>query len=186
MTIYINKKRAVKSAVLMVFCSLLFIFLAFFDIREIGSGSSIFDNDFFYWAYRILCIILLPFILYATGFYFYFIFSKKPLVEVTPEALIDNSSLMSLGKILWSDMEFAFVKGAFFSIILKEPEKYLKEASLVKRILIKLNMKWGFGEVCISPILFEDNFLEFLKCFNRYMPIPEIMEMIPTDPNEKL
>ncbi len=144
------------------------------------------DNVYFYLICRIFCGAFLLILIFAAAFGLKTLLSKKPLIEITPEALIDSSSLISLGKILWSDMEFVFVKGAFFSIILKNPEEYLKKASPIKKLLIKWNMKMGYGEVCISPVLFSKDFSEFVRCFNRYMPIPEIMEMMPSDSNEKL
>lgn len=186
MTVFANKKEALKMFLATLLCCIIFAFFTFFDMRKLSGGSSAFDNVYLYLICRIFCGVLLPVLIFAAAFGLKTLLSKKPLIEITPEALIDNTSLISLGKILWSDMEFVFVKGAFFSIILKNPEEYLKKASPIKKLLIKWNMKMGYGQVCINPVLFSKDFLEFVKCFNRYMPIPEIMEMMPTDPNEKL
>ena len=186
MIIYTNKKEALKMFLATLFCCIIFAFFAFFDMRELSGGSSAFDNVYFYWICRIFCCAMLTILVFAAAFSLKTLVSKKPLIEITPDALIDSSSAISLGKILWSDMEFVFIKGAFFSIILKDPEKYLEKASPLKKLLIKWNMKMGYGQVCINPVLFSKDFLEFVKCFNRYMPIPEIMEMMPPDPKETL
>lgn len=171
MKIYIERKTGLSMFCACLVCLALFVVFGVFDLREYSTGGSMLDNDFIYWVFRVLCIILIPVILFATAFMGKMLFQKKPLVEMNSLELIDNSSATSLGVIRWSDMERAYIKGQFLTVELKNPDDYISRASWIKKLFIIGNMKMGFGPICISHMLFQNQTKEFLESFSRYMKI---------------
>lgn len=188
MKIYIERKKALGTFCACLVCLALFVLFGVFDLREYSTGDSMLDNNFIYWVFRVLCIILIPIILFATAFMGKMLFQRKPLIEMNSLELVDNSSATSLGSIRWSDMKCAYIKGQFLTVELKNPDDYISRASWIKRLFIKGNMKMGFGPICISPMLFQNQTKEFLESFSRYMKIdnyhPEANEESNTEHHE--
>lgn len=181
MKIYIDKKTGLST-----FCACL-VGLAIFVFGMFHSREY-YDDDFTYWVLKVLCIILIPIVLFATVSMGKVLFQKKPLVEMNSLELIDNSSATSLGAIRWSDMECAYIKGQFLTIELKNPDDYISRASWIKKLFIIGNMKMGFGPICISPTLFKNQTKEFLESFSRHMKIenyhPEANEEVDAEQHE--
>ncbi|UUF13223.1 MULTISPECIES: STM3941 family protein [Flavobacterium] len=83
------------------------------------------------------------------------LFDKKPVVVIDAIGIIDNSSAVSLGRILWEDIdaikEITVVNQKFIKIYLKNPEDYIsKETNVIKRNMIKMNLKQSGSPVSIS------------------------------------
>jgi hypothetical protein len=173
MKIYPNKKEAIKALVGTSFALLIFTFFAFFDLKDLSAEISIVSVKWFYWFYKSFCVIMIFILALAIVFFIKTLARKKPIIEIDEMGLTDNSSIISLGFIPWSDMERACLQGAFFTISLKQPEEYLRRAGAIKRLLIKSNLKMGYGQVCISPILISHKIKEFLYAFAEYHSIED-------------
>lgn len=83
------------------------------------------------------------------------LFDKKPAVVIDTIGILDNSSAVSLGRILWEDIvaisEKTFANQKFIIIYLKNPEDYIsKETNVIKRNMIKMNLKQSGSPVSIS------------------------------------
>lgn len=173
MKIYPNKKEATKALIGTSFALLLFAFFGFFDIRSISTEDSMFTLDWFYWVFKSFSISMFVLLLSVVIFFIKTLLTKKPIIEISPTGLNDNSSIISLGFIPWSDMERAYLKGMFFTINLKAPEEYLRRVGTLKRIFIKWNLRMGYGQVCISPILISHKIKEFLYAFAEYKSVED-------------
>ena len=178
MKIHIERKEAFSTFFACLACLAILVLFGLFDLREYT------DNNFTYWLLRVLCIILIPIVLFATVSMGKMLFRKKPLIEMNSLELIDNSSATSLGAIRWSDMERAYIKGQFLTVELKNPDDYISRASWIKKLFAIVNMKMGFGPICISPVLFKNQTKEFLDGFSRYMRIDNYLPKSP-DTNEE-
>jgi hypothetical protein len=87
---------------------------------------------------------------------------------------LDNTSAISLGKIAWSDMEKVYVKGGFLTIKLKNPEAYFERMNWLQMLMIKANLKLGYGDVCISPQRFKKQAEEFVEEFKKRRPVDNV------------
>ena len=117
MKIHIERKRVLGMFFACIFGTALFVFFGLFNLRESALiDGTILDNDIVYWLFKILCIIFIPIMVYATVYITKMLFSKNYLIEMNSVELIDNSSASSLGAIRWSDMERAYIKGQFLTI----------------------------------------------------------------------
>jgi hypothetical protein len=185
MKIHIERKRVLGMFFACILVTALFVFFGLFNLRESALiDGTILDNDIVYWLFKILCIIFIPIMVYATVNITKMLFSKNYLIEMNSVELIDNSSALSLGAIRWSDMERAYIKGQFLTIELKNPEDYISRANPIKKLLINSNIKMGFGPICISPVAFQSQTKEFLDGFSRYMRIDNYLPKSP-DTNEE-
>lgn len=150
------------------------LFLSFwiFDFREFSHKASFFlDHAVGFWLFRGCCLAAL-FVTVAANVYFCKqLFSKKPLIEICDDYFCDNSSAIALGRIAWSEMESASLKGKFLSIKLKNPQRYIPKKNLLQRLMIKANQKLGYGDVCISAERFKKDGDKFLEEFNKRKPI---------------
>ena len=145
----------------------LFCFVIF-DMRKLPHDYNfILDNAVIYWGFKILCFVGC-FFAAAGGIYFFKqMFSKEPLIKICDEYFYDNSSAISLGKIAWSEMERAYIKGGFLNIQLKDPEQYFKKKNRLQMLMIKGNHKLGYGDVCIAAERFKKEGERFLEEFSK-------------------
>ena len=141
-TIKVNKKSTLQGALSMLGISLLFIFFIFMEYI-IPNGS---EQKVALLIVRIFCIIFLPLMIYALILFMKKLISKEPIIEICDDYFYDNANPLSLGKISWSDIKYAAIEGQFFTIYVKDRDAYLKKANLLKRLLIKMNIKQGLGE----------------------------------------
>lgn len=173
LTIKVNKKSAWQALLSMVGLSLLFIFFIFMEYI-IPNGS---EQRVALLIVRIFCIIFLPFMIYALVFFAKMLISNEPLIEICDEYFYDNANLLSQGKISWSDMSYAAIKGQYFTIYVKDRDAYLKKANFFQRLLIKMNIKQGLGEIVITPALFDASPMEFFRAFNSHFEIDGLDEL---------
>lgn len=168
MTIKQNKGQTLLYAFMTLIGFAGCFFIAFVDLREISHKPEILiDNAVIYWIFRLLCFAFGAFCLFGEVYFVKQVFSKEPLIEICDEYFCDNSSAISLGKIRWEDMERVYGKGGFLNIKLKDPDYYFKIKSGFQRLLIKSNLKMGYGDVCISPQRFKRHGEEFLAEFKK-------------------
>jgi hypothetical protein len=163
-----NKGQTLLYAFLTLIVLVGCFFVAFFDLREVSHEPSILiDNAVIYWIFRLLGFACGVFFVCGEVYLVKQMFSKEPLMELCDEYFYDNSSAISLGKIPWEDMESAYIKGGFLNIKLKEPDYYFKRKSGFLRLLIKLNLKLGYGDICISPQRLKNYSEEFITEFKK-------------------
>lgn len=89
------------------------------------------------------------------------------MIEICDDYFYDKSSAISLGKIAWYDMEKVYVKGGFLNIILKNPDKYFGKKNWFQRLMIKGNLKLGYGDACIGAERFKKDAKRFEEEFTK-------------------
>lgn len=168
-----NKKETIKALICTSFILLLFAFFVFFDFKASADSESVFSLDWFNALFKVFFGSMSVLLAFADCLFIRILIRNKPVIEMDANGLTDNSSLISLGFIPWSDMERAYFKGAFFTIELKKPSEYLKRAGAIKRLFIKCNLKMGYGQVCISPVIISHEIEGFLRNFAAYLNIDD-------------
>ncbi len=163
-----NKSQTFWSAVFILLITGLFLLFVVVDFREMPHKPSLLlDSAVFFWAFRVLCAVFFLITASCTGYFIKQIFVKEPLIEICDNYLFDNSSAISLGEIRWDDMERAYIKGGFLNIKLKNPGVYFHDKNWIQMLLIKANIKLGYGDVCISTQRFQKDAKTFLQEFNK-------------------
>ena len=168
MIIHQNKRKTCLDAIFLLAIILLFLLFVVFDWRAISHKPSVLlDNALVYWAFKGLCILCCLFTLAGDIYFWRQLFVKGPMIEICDGYFYDNSSAISLGKIAWADMEKVYIKGGFLNIELKNPETYFERMNWLQMLLIKANLKLGYGAVCISPQRFKKQAEEFVMEFSK-------------------
>ena len=163
-----NKKQTLKNAVITLFAAALFFVFLIVDFRAMPHKPSLLiDSAVLFWGFRVLCAASMVVTLACTVYFVKQFFSKEPLIEICDDYLFDNSSAISLGKIKWEDMERAYIKSNFLNIKLKNPGVYFHDKNWFQMLFIKINLKLGYGDVCISAQGFQKQGKEFLEEFNK-------------------
>lgn len=163
-----NKKQTLKNTVITLFATGIFLLFWIVDFREMPHKPSLFlDSAAFFWGFRVLCAVSMVITLACTVYGAKELFSQKPLIELCDNYLLDNSSAISLGKIRWDDMERAYIKGVFLNIKLKNPGVYFYDKNWIQMLLIKANIKLGYGDVCISAYTLQKDAKQFFEEFNK-------------------
>ena len=173
LTIKVNKKSALQGTLGMLCLSLLFIFFVFMEYIIPNNG----EQSGALLVVRIFSIAILPLIIYVLTFYVKKLISNEPIIEICDEYFYDNATILSQGKIAWSDIKYAAIEGQFFTIYVKDREAYLAKAGFIKRLLIKANIKQGLGEIVITPALFDADPMEFFRAFNSHFPLDGLDEI---------
>ena len=173
LTFKVNKKSALQGALGMLCLSLLFIFFIFMEYIIPNNG----EQSGALLVVRIFSIAILPLIIYVLAFYVKKLISNEPIIEICDEYFYDNATILSQGKIAWSDIKYATIEGQFFTIYVKDRDAYLKKANPLKRLLIKMNIKQGLGEIVITPALFNASPMEFFRAFNSHFSLDGLDEI---------
>jgi hypothetical protein len=175
MIIQQNKRKTCLDAIFLLAIVLLFFLFVIFDWRDIPhKPSALLDNALVYWLIKGLSIVCCLFTLAGAIFFCKQLFVKAPLIEICDAYFLDNTSAISLGKIAWSDMEKVYVKGGFLTIKLKNPEAYFERMNWLQMLMIKANLKLGYGDVCISPQRFKKQAEEFVEEFKKRRPVDNV------------
>ena len=142
--------------------------IVIFDLRKLPHEEHfLLDTPILYWIFKGFCLLCFCFCAVGDIYLFRQLSSKEPLAEICDQYFYDNSSSISLGRIAWSDMQRVYAKGAFLNIKLKDPEKYLENKNWLQRLLIRSNLKLGYGDVCISPQRFKKDAEVFIEEFTK-------------------
>lgn len=170
----IKQKKGQTLLYLICLLAVFALFLSFWivDFREFSHKASfLLDHVVVFWLFRVLCLACLFVIVVGGVYLFKQLFSKEPLIMVGDDCFCDNSSAISFGKIAWSEIESACLKGGFLSVKLKNPQPYMQKMNRLQRLMIKGNHKLGYGDVCISSQRFKKDWNKFLEEFNKRKPI---------------
>lgn len=171
----ISKQKKGQTILYAIFtCIISSIFLCCALVKWNNTGDEyifIIDNAVGYWIAKSVCFICAIVCGVAAVWFIKQAFSDEPLAKVCDEYFLDNSSAVSFGKIAWTDMNKAYLKGGFLNIDLKNPDYYLQKKNWLQKKMIKGNLKLGFGHVCISPQRFKKDAEKFFDEFAKRMPV---------------
>lgn len=163
-----NKRQTVFYLIFMV---VLVAFCLCFVIIDWKGGSdgnaTIADSVFLYWLFKVLCFLCCIVLAAASVYFVRQLFSKKPLIEICDEYFYDNSSTIALGRIEWCDIERVYSKGGYLNIKLKNPQKYFERKNWIQLMLIKSNLKLGYGDACITTQRFSKDAVKFIEEFRK-------------------
>lgn len=143
-----------KKLIMLLFFSVLFLAISLWILTSQPEVSNpLFGNFIIKNVASILGVLMGGF-----GIYFFTkkIFDKKPGVIIDNIGIIDNSSGVSIGRILWSDVMIIdhreFLNQKSVTIYLKKPEEYINRVTNpIKKRLLKMNFKETGSPVNISP-----------------------------------
>ena len=120
----------------------------------------------------IVAIVILPVLILTTIYYFKQLFNNKPVLIVNEIGIEEGMSTYSTGLIKWEDIEgvtiIPYMDNTYFiGILLKRPEKYIKNEKLLNRLnKQKSTKKWG--HVHLSSIYFEKEFKDVVNLISYY------------------
>lgn len=120
----------------------------------------------------ILAFAILPALIWATIYFFKQIFNDKPVLIVNEKGIEEGMSTYSTGLIAWEDIEdvtiIPYMDNTYFiGILLKSPEKYIKNEKLLNR-LNKRNSTKKWGHVSISSMYFKKEFKDVVNLISYY------------------
>lgn len=92
---------------------------------------------------------------FCAVFTFRKLLDKNPGIIINQKGFIDNSSGLSVGLVLWLDIQkieiFTVNNQKFLMFILKNPQDYLNKATnKLKKKSMEINYKWYGSPICIS------------------------------------
>lgn len=158
-----NKKKSIgiifTSLILLAFC----VFFGFVDFRKF-IDEPLFTNNIIYYSIRGFMIFASLF--FAFGLLFLIkniLFFGNKVIEICDEFMIDRSSFIAGGKILYSEIDAIYIRGIFICIKLKDGKGFLKRQNVIKRILMILNKKMKYEYITISDTLLDTNLMEIQK-----------------------
>ncbi|MEF9477790.1 hypothetical protein OWR28_08830 [Chryseobacterium sp. 1B4] len=104
------------------------------------------------------------------------IFSSKFNLVINEKGIIDNSSYVSVGMILWDDItsikSISVVSTKFLIINVKDPNKYINNQNTTKQKLLRRTLKTYGTPISISSNTLAFNFDELestiLKFYHKY------------------
>ena len=149
-----KKSKSVSYAVLMLFIAALSFFMLveyFFDIPWLKTTMPF---------VAVLCMIVIaPFMTWCGIGYVKQIFNENPVLIVNENGLYEQMSRNSVGMIEWDDIQDINVvphmnNTHWICIILKEPEKYIKDPKMLDR-LNKQRKTAMWGHVIFSSLYFK-------------------------------
>lgn len=81
------------------------------------------------------------------------LFDSRPGLVVSPEGIEDNSSLIAAGKIPWHEVQGFSVRSEqlqrYLMIYVAHPEQYIERGNALRRLLIRMNLKFYGSPVSI-------------------------------------
>ena len=135
--------------------SLLSIFMTSLAVFMLLSG--LYEGNILY-AIDLIFIGLIGTLFFgaATLFYFKNIFVSKPILIINNDGFYDNSSILSMKNSLISWDSVRKIKNmpimgqGMVSIFMKDQDAYLYKLPLFKRLITKMNIRLGYGEITIN------------------------------------
>lgn len=126
-------------------------------------------------------IIALPILISCTGHYFKQIFNNNPVLIINEQGIDERMSFNYVGIIKWDDIENITVvpymdNTYFIGIILKSPEKYIKNEKLLNRLnKQKGTKKWG--HISFSSFYFKKEFESVIALMMYYYKLHTVNEL---------
>lgn len=95
------------------------------------------------------------------------VFSTSPGLIIDAEGLVDNASGVAAGRIPWSDIKKIGIstseKQRFLTIEVRDPQKYVRRARLVKRWFLTQNMTYFGSPIHIPADTLRIDFADLVK-----------------------
>lgn len=170
----IEIKNSKTKLILMILGSLMFIILGIFlTINPDKSVSGIFRNTSFI---RIAGILSILFFGVCLILLLKSIFTNKFNLVINEKGIIDNSSYVSVGMVLWDDItsikSISVMSTNFLIINVKDPNKYISIQNTMKKKILKRTLTTYGTPITISSNTLAYNFDELeeivLKFYNEY------------------
>jgi hypothetical protein len=124
-------------------------------------------------VFIILSIPLILFCLYGACFQLYKLLIKKPALIITGEGIFDESSPLSVGFISRQEImgikEFHYKSSTCIIIMVKNPEIYLNQGFILKRLINKLNIVLCGSLIYINYVCFEKNRNQIVNYINSFL-----------------
>lgn len=114
-----------------------------------------------FWVGRVISYIISPILLFVTVATIKEVNNTKPYMVVRDDGLIQNMTKYQSGLIRWEDIEAVKMravigKGSYMiSILLKNPEKYIKDEKLLARLRARREKDPDEGEITIVTTAFK-------------------------------
>lgn len=106
----------------------------------------------------------------------YRLLKAKDILKIDKNGFLDKSSFISGGYILWDDVKsisgYTSMGQKYIGVELKDGGKFLKSLPMVKRVLLKLNLKLGYPTVLInlnsSKVDYSETLTNMVKFFEMW------------------
>ena len=162
-----NVKWNVKKSIGIIFISIVLLaiccFFVFLNFRQYVDVS-LFNNDVIYYAIKVFMFFALVFFGFGTLIHIRnLIFYRNKIIEINDEYLIDKSSYVAGGKILYTEIEKIYIRGAFLCIKLRDEKTFLKKQNYFKQLLMVLNKKMKYEYITISDGFLDSSIYEIGK-----------------------
>lgn len=119
----------------------------------------------------------LPLFSYSTVMSLKHLLSKAPILNINQSGIMDGASGLSVGFIPWSDILAAEItlieKQKYLHIYLKNPQAYIKKASIARRLMMRVNLLFGGSTISISQLIMSENLEEILFKINQFKQADE-------------
>ncbi len=80
------------------------------------------------------------------------VFDTRPGLIIDDQGIVDNSSAVAVGRILWGEVVDFYVSNKFITIVVVDPQKFMARGNFLKRMLNAANMKMTGSPINISWI----------------------------------
>lgn len=165
-TIPRKKAKSIKFTIGMFLATVILILpiiIYFVDIPWLTADTPLF--------FVIMCILVAPICAFCTVGYFKQIYNKKPVLIVNEIGIQEGMSYNSVGMIRWEDIKKINIipymgNTHFICIILKSPEKYIKNQKLLQRLNRRSTNTWG--HISFSSIYFKKEIKEVAEIMKYY------------------
>jgi hypothetical protein len=156
----VNKSKLVLS----LFLCMLFVVTGIFMVIKSpeGDGTSFFKTPILMFIAGLICVVFFS-IVFVVGLRR--LMSSKPGLEITEEGIIDNSSGVAAGLILWKDIQQIQTSQVMFQkflmIIVANPHDYInRQQNALKKRTMKMNFSSYGSPISISSNILNTNFQE--------------------------
>jgi hypothetical protein len=121
--------------------------------------------------------VALPLFSYSTVMSLKYLLSKAPILNINQSGITDHASGLSVGYIPWSDILGAEItqieKQKYLHIYLKNPEAYVKKASIARRLMMKVNLLFGGSPISIAQSIMSESLEDILFKINQFKQADE-------------
>jgi hypothetical protein len=121
--------------------------------------------------------VALPLFSYSTVMSLKHLLSKAPILNVNESGITDHASGLSVGFIPWSDILGAEItlieKQKYLHIYLKNPEAYVKKASIARRLMMRVNSLFGGSPISIPQLIMPESLEDIFFKINQFKQADE-------------
>ena len=172
----INERRrrdAIQPAIGFSLALAMLVVCGIFDVRKFGVEISERTETTFFWIVRVLCILLIPIVLFLSIAFIKQLFKTKLLFRVSEEGIYAELSNKLIYNIKYDDIEKisykVYPQGQYLIFIhLKEPHKYLDAKQIERAKQAKMKIPEA-GDVAIPSTITKENRVIVMDLINFYI-----------------